>query len=539
MGTSAGQAQGSSPVAADAERVGGDGLDDGRGTASRPSPERGVGAGGATLYELNTRVHLAARSLELGRPATLDDVPDTELDRLAALGFDWVWLLSVWRTGAAGRAVARTDPGLRREFAAALPDLRDEDVAGSGFAITAYQVAPELGGEPALARLRGRMAARGMRLMLDFVPNHTALDHPWASAHPERYVRGTAAELAREPGNWTPVTVPSGDRIVLAHGRDPYFPGWTDTLQLDYANPDTVAAMTGELASIAARCDGVRCDMAMLPLPDVFERTWGRRALPFWPTAIARARSVRPDFLLAAEVYWDLEAAILDQGFDLAYDKRLYDRLAAGGAASVRDHLGADAGYQSRLLRFLENHDEPRAAAVFVPDRHLAAAVVAYLAPGSRLFHGGQLEGHRVRVPVQLTRGPRELRDGRLADFYEALLGLLADPLVRDGSWRLLELGPAWGGNPSHEGMVAFAWRLGERRLAVVVNLAPTRGQAYAREPLDELRGVAVRLADRLTGEVLERDADDLADRGLYVDLPPWGRHVLEAAAKAGPPVPG
>jgi hypothetical protein len=484
-----------------------------------------------SLYQLNTRVWLTTRSRELGRPATLDDLPDAELDRLAGLGFDWVWLLSVWRTGPASRAISLTDPGLRAAFAATLPDLTDDDIGGSGFAIAAYEVSPALGGDEALARLRSRMAARGLRLMLDFVPNHMALDHPWASSDPDRFVRGTEADLLREPRNWTTVTTADGEEFVLGHGRDPYFPGWTDTLQLDYGNPETVEAMTAELASIAARCDGVRCDMAMLLLPDVFDRTWGHPALPFWPEAIRNARAVHPGFILMAEVYWDLESTMLGQGFDLAYDKRLYDRLVAGAAGPVCDHLRAEVAYQRHLARFLENHDEPRAAATFPAERHEAAALVTYLTPGLRFFHQGQLEGFRKQISPHLVRGPDEPVDDRLSRFYGALLVVLRDPMVRDGSWRLLELAPAWDDNPTADGFVAFAWRLGERRLVVVVNLGPTQGQARVLAPLDELRGTSVRLVDRLDGRVFEREADDLAARGLYVDLPPGGHHVLEAEA--------
>jgi len=489
-----------------------------------------------SLYQLNTRAHLTALGRRLGRQATLDDIPDAELDRLAGLGFDWVWLLSVWSTGEASRAVSLADPELRRSLEAALPDLTDDDIGGSGFAITGYEVSTALGGDAALARLRARMAARGLRLMLDFVPNHMALDHRWTVTHPERFVHGTEADLLAAPGNWTSITLAGGGHAVLAHGRDPYFPGWTDTLQLDYRNPDTVEAMTAELASIAARADGVRCDMAMLLLPDVFERTWGRAGLPFWPGAIARAKAVSPGFTLMAEVYWGLEAVMLAQGFDLAYDKRLYDRLVTGAAGPVRDHLRAPVAYQAPLARFLENHDEPRAAATFPPDRHEAAALVTFLAPGLRFLHEGQLEGFRVRASPHLVRAPEEPVDGRIARFYGALLAVLRDRLVRDGDWRLLEVSPAWPGNPTHEGFVAYGWRLGERRLVVVVNLGPTQGQCYVAAPLDALRDADVRLVDRLSGVMFERDADDLANRGLYVDLPPFGHHVLEATSRPKPP---
>jgi hypothetical protein len=481
-----------------------------------------------SLYQINTRVWLTDLSHELGRPATLDDVPDTELDRLAALGFDWIWLLSVWRTGAAGQRISRENAAWRREFEETLPDLREEDIAGSGFAVTGYTVSPALGGDAALARLRARLRGRGLRLMLDFVPNHTALDHPWIEEHPDYYVRGTELELARAPQNYTWVKRSQGN-LLLAHGRDPYFPGWPDTLQLDYANSATQEAMIGELARIANQCDGVRCDMAMLVLPDVFERTWGRRAPPFWARATEETRKRVPGFRFMAEVYWDREWTMQQLGFDYAYDKRLYDRLREGQARPVREHLLAGLDYQSKLARFLENHDEPRAAATFSPDAHEAAAVVTYLTPGLRFFHQGQLEGRRKRVSPHLIRGPLELTDENLSHFYADLLAVLRRPSLRDGSWRLLESAPAWEGNPTSDGFVAWAWDARDGgRLLIAVNYAPTQSQCYVRLDFHDLSGRSVRLKDLLSEASYDRDASELASRGLYLDLPPFGHHAFD-----------
>jgi len=267
------------------------------------------------LYQINTRVYLTDFSRKLGRHATLDDFPDGELDRLAQSGFDWVWFLGVWQTGPAGRRVSLENREWQSEFQELLPDFQDKDVCGSCFAISSYVVHADLGGNPALERLRQRIHARGMRLLLDFVPNHTAPDHPWVQRHPEFYVHGTEEQLEREPQNYTRVENPGGS-AVLAYGRDPYFSGWPDTLQLNYAEPGLQEAMASKLESVAAMCDGVRCDMAMLILPDVFERTWGLRSKPFWPEAIGRVRSAHPEFLFMAEVYWDLEWELQQQGFD-------------------------------------------------------------------------------------------------------------------------------------------------------------------------------------------------------------------------------
>lgn len=478
-----------------------------------------------TLYQINTRVWLNRRSRALGRSATLDDVTDADLDRVAEMGFDWVWLLSVWRTGLAGQRVSRANPEWRREFEHTLPDLREEDIAGSGFAITGYTVHPALGGDAALARLRGRLRQRGLRLMLDFVPNHTAPDHPWVEEHPEYYVRGTAEDLAREPQNYTRV----GEDRVLAYGRDPYFAGWPDTLQLDYSNPATQEAMIGELLRIAPQCDGVRCDMAMLVLPDVFARTWGRPAPPFWPDAIRRVRERVPGFLFMAEVYWDLEWTMMEQGFDYAYDKRLYDRLREGHARPVREHLYAGLDYQDKLARFLENHDEPRAAATFPTGMHQAAAVITYLTPGLRFFHQGQLEGWTKRISPHLARGPEEPTDAALAAFYAGLLAALRQPTARDGDWRLLACAPAWDGNWTWDCFLAWSWQGPDgQRLLIAVNYAGHQSQCYVGPAWPGLAGSTVRLKDLTSDACYDRDGGELESRGLYLDLGAWGYHVFE-----------
>ncbi len=486
-----------------------------------------------SLFQINTRVWLTQLSTSLARPATLDDIPDAEIDRVAGMGFDWVWFLSVWQTGPAGLQISRSNHEWRREFEQTLPDLKEEDIGGSGFAITGYTANSSLGGDSALARLRVRLRKRGLRLMLDFVPNHTGLDHPWVEDHPEYYVSGTEEELTRAPQNYTRVGGARGDRI-LAYGRDPYFPGWPDTLQLDYSNPATQKAMSEGLMKIAGQCDGVRCDMAMLVLPDVFERTWGLKSRPFWPGAIERVRKQYPDFRFMAEVYWDLEWTMQQQGFDYAYDKRLYDRLREGHARPVREHFHAGLDYQDKLARFLENHDEPRAAATFEPEVHEAAAVITFLSPGLRFFHQGQFEGRKKKISPHLVRGPDEPADPRMEQFYSRLLAVLRHPEVRDGRWQLLDCTAAWEGNWTWDCFLAFAWE-GPRgeRLLVVVNYASNQSQCYVRLPFGDLGGSQWRFQDLIGDDVYDRDGDSLQSAGLYVDMPPWKASVFPMTKKS------
>ncbi len=492
----------------------------------------------SSLYEINTEVWLREMSDLAGHRITLADIPDAFLDRLERMNFDSLWLLGVWQKGELGRQVALENLALQREYKAALPDFSEADVCGSPFAVQGYSVQAEFGGDEALQHLRQRLRERGMRLLLDFVPNHTAIDHPWVYEHPEYYVNGTEEDLDKEPSNYTRAPAAFGD-IVLAHGRDPYFPAWTDTLQLNFRHPGLRMAMLEELLKIAQMADGVRCDMAMLVLPEIILRTWGDRSLPsdgaspvdqsFWPGAISRIRERRPDFCFVAEVYWGLEWNLIQQGFDYTYDKRLYDSLRAQDAPAVRADLSRDLDFQRKSLRFLENHDELRAAAAFPPKVHQAAGVITFLAPGLHLFHDGQFQGRHTTLPIQLSRRPYEPSDPVIQKFYDDILECRKHPAFRNGQWQLLNCRPAWDGNPTWDRFIAFMWEgEGEARLLVTVNYGPTQGQCYVDLPLSGLSGSRFLLVDLMGPSRYERDGNDLAARGLYLDMPEWGYHVFQ-----------
>jgi hypothetical protein len=232
--------------------------------------------------------------------------------------------------------------------------------------------------------------------------------------------------------------------------------------------------------------------------------------------------------VLIAEAYWDMEWVLQQQGFDFCYDKRLYDRIVSQDVPAVRGHLRADLSYQSRLMRFLENHDEPRIASCLPGDAERAAAVTVATLPGATLWHEGQFEGRRVRPPVFLSRRPEEAPDVELAGWYRRLLAAVDSHQVRTGAWRLLEAG-GWPDNQSCANLAAWSWAGdggGDRHL-VVVNLSGRPAQA--RIPLDwpDLPGRSWRLTDLLGPGVFERDGGELASPGLFVDLGPWQCHLL------------
>ncbi len=487
-----------------------------------------------TLYEINAWIWLGELSCKHGKQVDLSCVPAAEWDALATYGFDAVWLMGVWERSPAGIAIADQTPSLLEDFRRVLPDYRPEDNVGSPYCVRRYVVDRHLGGPEGLAIARRELAKRGMNLVLDFVPNHVAPDHPWVGKHPEYFIRGDPHDARRDPFSYIEV-----EGRALACGRDPYFPAWPDVLQLNAFLPALRQAAIETLSSIAEQCDGVRCDMAMLLLSPVFERTWGRHAgqrpqTEYWADVIGAIKRGHPGFLFIAEAYWDLEWELQQLGFDFCYDKRLYDRLEHGNVENVRLHLCADPAYQEKLLRFIENHDEPRAAATFPGAKQRAVAVATATLPGVRLFHEGQFEGRKVRPPVFLGRRPEEPTDGDLQAFYAKLLEAIDRPIFHGGQWRLCDR-TGWPDNATFQNLVAWSWVHEDDRYLIVVNLSDAPAQARVQAGWADAPGTPWFLFDPLSGATFQRKGDELLSPGLYVELGPWGFHFFECLRAAGP----
>lgn len=481
-----------------------------------------------SLLQINTRFWLQKYSQILGRPATLDDIPDVELRSMADLGLNWIYLLGIWQTGQFEAEIARQQPFLQKIAQTLLDETDENALCSSFFAISGYQVNLNWGGEQALRRLRDRMKKHGLKLMLDFIPNHTGISHPWAFNHPEYYIQAASYELDRGQQAYKKVTTKQGERF-LAHGRDPFFPPWTDTFQLNYANAELQAAMISELLKVSRECDGVRCDMAMLILPDVFQQTWGIEIEPFWSKAIEQVKSSNPNFLFVAEVYWDRNRDLLEQGFDYTYDKNLLEALIKRDPHLIFHHLFSIRDIHERQVHFLENHDETRAAKLFPNDIHRLAAAAAYLLPGMRFFFDGQFLGHRVQAPIQLCRPPRQEPDAEVNQIYESLLATLKQFDYFPGSWELLAPIPAWETNNAWQNFLAFTWLdSNHTRWLWTANFSQQQSQCYLRFPLDGLREREFLLKDHFSVEVYLRHGNELFTSGLYLDLAAWEMNLFE-----------
>ncbi len=485
------------------------------------------------IYEINTWTYLHQLTEKYGHPVTLDTIPSHEIDALAAWGFDAIWLMGVWERSPDGRKIALEHPGLQAEYQHALPDFTENDIIGSPYAIHQYVVEPHFGGPAALAKFREQLRARGLRLILDFVPNHVATDHPWLADCGDCFVQGTPADIDNHPESFFQGPKP---KQVYANGRDPYFPAWTDTAQLNAFSAAYRSKAVAALNAIAGQCDGVRCDMAMLLTNRIFAQTWGDRggAMPpteFWEVVIPAIKQQQPGFLFMAEVYWDMEYELQQQGFDYTYDKRLYDRTLDGNARTIGLHLIADPAYQAHMVRFTENHDEKRTTMAHGPGRDLASAVLVATLPGAALFHDGQMMGHMVKLPVQLGRRPAEPDNQEIATFYRMLLGEACHPVYKTGTWQGREMHSAWDLNASHRSLIAYSWRAGEERRLIVINFSNHSSQGRVPLPDFDLRGRAWNLFDALHLTEYDRDGNEIADAGIYIDLLPWQSHIFRFKA--------
>ncbi len=485
-----------------------------------------------SIYEINIRPWLKRFSSE-NKAAKIEDVPNQYWDNLAAKGIDYVWLMGLWSTCDSIIEKYCFEPGLIKNYDRALKDWKKEDVIGSPFAIDTYEISPKLGSTKSLLELKSYLNKKGVKLILDFIPNHLSAASRIIKENPYVFLYVNHDLFERDPHTFYQ---PFEDqKIYFAHGRDPFFPAWQDTVQINFFSIDARRFLTNTLIGLTKICDGVRCDMAMLALNNVFKGTWGSilqangfEAPPteFWKDAIAKVKEERPDFLFIAETYWDMEWTLQQLGFDYTYDKKLTDRLLFGPVIDIGEHLQAEPDYQNRSIRFIENHDEERAVAAFGKEKSKAAAVVISTILGMRFYNDGQFEGKKIKLPVQLGREPEELPILAVNNFYNKLLSITSEEIFKKGKWNLLSPISSWGENKSYENMLAWLWTYKEEKRLIVINYSET--VATCRIKLD-VRGYQEEfvIKDLLNDAAYTRSAEEVFHAGLYIELKPYHAHIF------------
>jgi glycosidase len=477
------------------------------------------------MAEVNTWVWLSDLERKYGRQLTLDRVPPNEWDEFVELGFNAIWLMGIWRRSPLGRTISRENTNLYPAYSQSLPDWKKADLHGSPYCIKEYMVDSRYGGIIALEKVRKDLRRRGLRLILDFVPNHLAIDHQWVSTHREYFIQGDESDLERKPDEYFQT-----EDGIFAYGRDPFFPPWQDVVQVNAFSSEYRRAVIQELKKIGRICDGVRCDMAMLLLNKTFSRSWQVKAdsIPeneFWGEVLSDVKKTHPSMLFFAEVYWGMEWELMQLGFDYCYDKRLYERLVRENAPTIRMHLEANIEFQKHLLRFLENHDEPRIASQIQFQKQKAAAVISFTLPGACLFYEGQWDGRRQSNHVLLGRREPERLNKEIFEFYKKLI-----PAIRkihdNGIWELCKV-TGWLNNNTCDNLIPYTWQAGPNKNLIIVNYSNEQSQGRVLIPWAELKDIDVQLSDNLDQNVFIRSGMELKNKGLFVDLPPWSYHFL------------
>ncbi len=480
------------------------------------------------LYEINTWTWLEQLSARLSKNVTLADVPDAEWDALAAQGFDIIWLMGVWQRSPISRRMNLENPANAAQFSLALPGWKPEDVISSPYSVAAYAPDPRMGNWQALDAAREKLRARGIALFLDFVGNHTALDHPWMREHSDYYVQASPGEFQKNPQLYYTQSTPQGPRYI-ALAKDPYFPPWPDVAQLNHFNPGLRAAQLADLRTIASHCDGVRCDMAMLQLNDIFNNNWrhllGDTPAPekeFWTEAHAAVRKLT----LLAEAYWGTEQRLVDLGFSYSYDKTLYDATRDHNIPQIRERLWSFPERKSDFARFMENHDEQRRAVVF-PDDHLAAdGTLLSTLPGIRFYHQGELEGRRIHLPITLRIAADEPPDPLSAKFFQKILQITRQDVFHEGKWNLLDVAPE--GDAPPDALMVYEWRSPKAWKIIAVNLAAYASQG--RVPLAGRVSPTQNYAfnDELNNVRYDRTGAELHNLGLFIRRDAFQAHIFD-----------
>ncbi|KAG9395591.1 Alpha amylase, catalytic domain [Carpediemonas membranifera] len=481
------------------------------------------------IFELSARPWLYQLGLKYHKHMMLEDVPDSEIKYYADRGITHIYLLGVWSIGAYGLNHDRTDAGLLADYKNILPDFTTADIIGSPFAVTKYTINPQIGTTSDLKNFRDRLNSFGMKLILDFVPNHSAIDAPTATSNIDLYVHNTPSQSA------------PFDRSIMTengvyYGKDKYGYVWTDTAQFNYFNADTVKARTADLFAVAALADGIRCDMAMLAVNEIFSGIWGstvstrgytQPSTEFWQTAIAAIKSRYPDTIFMAEQYWGMGDKLLSLGFDYVYDKEgLYDTLSglSGGDESsyiwdiknyVKNTLAS--GFLDHGAHFIANHDQDRAVYHWGVDwRADLAGMVTFTVPGLRFHWMGQWEGHRNKLDIHLRRQKTEAADEVCVSFYDMLLPILRDHKVfhaKDARIEYVE-----GSDNDAWKILALRMEHGSEGVLVAINLS--KESASASIPLPHVSGAGnVTVKELVSGTAYSRDADTLRNQGLFVEV--------------------
>ncbi len=484
----------------------------------------------ATIYEINTRVWIK-RFKQNNNIPKLIDIPKEYWKTLVDKGIKYIWLMGIWETVSETIEKYCFEKGLIDEYKNALPDWKSKDVIGSPYAIDNYHINRTIASTSEFMLLKENLNSLGLKIILDFIPNHFSADTSLLKTNHDIFLLGNEELYSKDEQKY----FRTNDGKIYAHGCDPNYPAWQDTIQVNYFSETAREFMVASLKKIAKLCDGVRCDMAMLPMSNIFRNTWREPLLQlginridkeFWVEAIQQIKEVKNSFLFIAEAYWDTEWELQKYGFDYTYDKKLLDRLKFGDSENIIKHLQAEKKIQQKSIRFIENHDEERAIVAFGVEKSKAAAVVISTIQGAALFYEGQFEGKSVKLPVQLGREPNEEINNSLVEFYNNLLNISNHKVFTKGLWSILtpiQLDQDF----TYKNILSWEWGIGSEKRVVVINYSDTTSYCRVRFNVNR-KGETVKLIDLFDGTEYEREIEEIESLGLFIHLEAYKSHIFE-----------
>jgi glycosidase len=477
----------------------------------------------------NALVWMDQLSREYGREIRrLDQVPDAELDRLAAAGITALWLIGVWERSDASREIKRR--------------MGNPDAEASAYSLYDYVIAGELGGPGSLDELRGRAARRGLRLASDMVPNHTGVDSRWMAEHPERFLAwphpwppfpaytfngpnisttpGLSVQLEDHYWNrsdaavvFKRVNTGSGDTRLIYHGNDGTHMPWNDTAQLDFLKGETREAVIQTILHVARQFPIIRFDAAMTLAKKHFQRLWypepgsggdipsraGNglsrrefdRAMPveFWREVVDRVAREAPGTLLLAEAFWMLEGFFVRTlGMHRVYNSAFMNMLKtednAGYRQTIRNTLEFDPEVLKRFVNFMSNPDEQTALEQFGDgDKYFGVCVLMATLPGLPLFAHGQLEGYKEKYGMEFRRAywDESVNTGLLARHQREVFPLLRKRYLFSGVEAFLLYDFYAPDGRVNEDVFAYSNRSGGERGLVLYNNRYAEARGWAR----------------------------------------------------------
>ncbi|EAY12492.1 Alpha amylase, catalytic domain containing protein [Trichomonas vaginalis G3] len=476
------------------------------------------------LLEITTRPYLYGLSKKIGKQVkTFKDIPESEFKSWKDKGFQWIWFMGVWQVGEFGPHHDRTDPGLKEAFNHHLPGWTDEDVIGSPYSITEYKLNKELGTEADLKWLRQKLHSYGMKLMVDFVPNHSACDAPEIKTKPNFYIRCPQGEN------------PDKSKYLengIAFGCGMWCSPWTDVAQYNYADLKFRKHQITVLKYIASVADGCRCDMAHLIINDEFCNYWQKELVSwgyakpsteFWEEAISAVKKQYPDFKFMAESYGDVLGKLHHYGFDWAYDKDPLDKLYAHDMDGYQHYIANhSAEFFSKTAHFTENHDEPRTVEKFW-DWHpaaMCAAATLLTLPGVRFFFQDQWLGYKNRIAVHLRRAVDEEPKPHIVEFYNVLFEVLKKDALQNGKFQQL-----WVNGSST--IPCWKWSTDKQNIIIAANFGENKTGGYC--VINDFPGNGeVEIKELFSGEIYKRNAEEIRSSGLIIVLEQYQVQIFE-----------